>query len=68
MQKATGLPRYYDGTRVAITLRALDAAENQTVAALDAQTLIKVQIEQELQKIETWRAILARSAGKPKAP
>jgi hypothetical protein len=53
MKMATGLPRYYDGTRAAITLQALDAAEDQTVAALDAQTLTKVQTEQELQKIET---------------
>lgn len=58
MSLATGLPRYFAGTRDALSFADLDAAEARVLAELDGGGMSRAQADQELRKIEGWRAIL----------
>lgn len=60
MSIATGLPRYYTGTRDALKTTDLDAAEARTVQDLDGNKISREQADQELRKIASWRYILAQ--------
>jgi hypothetical protein len=57
---ALGQPSFISGGREAITLQSLDAAEREVLARLDGGRLSREQADQELRKIEGWRAIKSR--------
>jgi hypothetical protein len=59
-------PRSLGGSRDAITLDSLTAAEKRVIADLDAGRLSKTEADLELQRIGDWRrARLGQQAAKP---
>lgn len=70
MSIAVGLPRGIgaDRTRETLSLRDLDAAEDDLVKRYDAKEYSREQVEQERRKIDAWRRIIdAREKAKPPA-
>jgi hypothetical protein len=65
MSLATGLPRFYTGTRDALKTGDLDQAEAATIKAMDAGQLSREQSDLELRKIASWRYILAQKTTPP---
>lgn len=68
MSMATGLPKYYSGTRDSMTLDDVGAAEAKTLEALDTKKLSSAQADQELRTLNNWRGILQAKAAAAAVP
>lgn len=69
MRLALPRPRGYTGDKSSVTVKEIDAARTAIIADLDAKVLSQTEAGRQLEQLETWERVIAKtptSAAKPK--